>query len=160
MMKLTKYLSAVGRWPVLIGSVLLVTLSVGFALGRAQAQQQAPAQTFDGDAGMISVIIKPDKTGDFENVVAKLKAGLLKGSDERKKQAAGWKIFRSTAPGPQGNVVYVFFIDPVVPNADYTVSKILYGANAIEAQQTFEMYRGAFVGQLPQTLKLVAHLGQ
>src|SRR3954471_19347434 len=51
----------------------------------APAQQPAPAQpaaapglTFDGDAGLLFMQIKPDKTADFESVMAKLNEELAK----------------------------------------------------------------------------------
>ncbi|MEP7307610.1 MAG: hypothetical protein ABJA98_19070 [Acidobacteriota bacterium] len=90
--------------------------------------QQAAAPTkrvFASDAGMILNFIKPDKTADFEEVMAKLKEALQKSDKpERKQQAASWKVFKS--PDPAGaNVLYVFVIEPSVKDADYTVSNIL-----------------------------------
>ncbi len=74
---------------------------------------------------MVLNFIKPDKTADFEAVMAKLKEALQKSEKpERKQQAASWKVFKS--PEPAGaNVLYVFVIDPAVKDADYTVSNIL-----------------------------------
>ena len=58
--------------------------------------------------------IKPDKTADFESVMAKLRDALTKtDKPERKQQASGWKIYKSTEPGPGGNVLYVAVINPV-----------------------------------------------
>ena len=58
--------------------------------------------------------IKPDKTADFESVMAKLRDALAKtDKPERKQQASGWKIYKSTEPGPGGNVLYVAVITPV-----------------------------------------------
>jgi ribosomal protein S2 len=57
--------------------------------------------------------IKPDKTSDFESVIAKLREALQKSDKpERRKQAAGWKVFRGVEPAGNGNVLYVFVIDP------------------------------------------------
>jgi hypothetical protein len=102
---------------------------------RAQAQAPAPAQQgtavsnqrlFPNDAGMVLNFIKPDKTTDFEAVVAKLKEALQKSDKpERKQQAASWKVFKSPDPAAGGNVLYVFLIVPSVKDADYTVSNIL-----------------------------------
>src|SRR3954449_10176386 len=87
----------------------------------------APGLTFDGDAGLLFMQIKPDKVADFESVMAKLHEALAKtDKPERKQQAAGWKIYKSTEPGPGGNVLYVAIINPTLKGADYTVAKILY----------------------------------
>ncbi len=75
---------------------------------------------------MVLNFIKPDKTADFEAVIAKLKEALQKSEKpERKQQAASWKVFKSPDPAAGGNVLYVFVIDPAVKGADYTVSTIL-----------------------------------
>ena len=71
--------------------------------------------------------VKPDKTADFESVMAKLHQALAKSDKpERRQQASGWKIFKSTEPGPGGNVLYVAIIFACGKGADYTVAKILY----------------------------------
>ena len=68
---------------------------------------------FASDAGMVLNFIKPDKTADFEAVMAKLKEALQKSDKpERKQQAASWKVFKSPEPAAGGNVLYVFVIDP------------------------------------------------
>ena len=66
------------------------------------AAQAAPtARVFPNDGGMVLNFIKPDKTADFEAVVAKLKEALQKSEKpERKQQAASWKVFKS--PDPAG----------------------------------------------------------
>jgi hypothetical protein len=130
----------------------------------APAQQPAAAQptaapglTFDGDAGLIFMQIKPDKTADFESVMAKLRDALTKtDKPERKQQAAGWKIFKSSEPGPNGNVLYVAIINPALKGADYTVAKILYEVFPTEVQTIFPTYRDSFAaGQSRTYLNLV-----
>src|SRR5687768_7254935 len=64
------------------------------------AQPAQPGLTFDGDAGLLFMQIKPDKTADFESVMARLRDALTKtDKPERKQQATGWKIYKSTEPG-------------------------------------------------------------
>ena len=49
---------------------------------------------------MVLNFIKPDKTADFEMLVAKLKEALQKSEKpERKQQAASWKVFKAAEPG-------------------------------------------------------------
>lgn len=127
-----------------------------------QAQSAVNTRTFPGDAGMILNFIKPDKTADFEAVMAKLKEALQKSEKpERKQQAAGWKIFKS--PDPAGaNTLYVFVIDPAVKGADYSVANIL--AEAFPPEQVNELYKqyaGAYAqGQNIVNLNMLLELGK
>ena len=85
----------------------------------AQNQSAQSLRVFNSDAAIVLNFIKPEKTADFEQVVAKLKEALAK-SDKtgRKDQAAGWKIFRAVEPAANGAALYVFAIDPAVHDAD------------------------------------------
>jgi hypothetical protein len=129
----------------------------------AAAAQAAPtARTFAGDGGMVLNFIKPDKTADFEAVIAKLKEGLQKSAKpERKQQAASWKVFKSPEPAAGGNVLYVFIIDPSVKGADYTVSNILAEAFPAEVNALYKQYVEAYAsGQNFVNLTLVSDLGK
>jgi hypothetical protein len=133
------------------------------AAGAQQAQQAAPARVFGSDAGMVLNFIKPDKTADFEAIVAKLKEALAKSDKpERKEQAASWKVFRAVEPGANGAVLYVFNVDPAVKGADYTVSTILAEAfPPAEVNTLYRQYAEAYAsGQNFVNLTLVAALGQ
>ena len=130
--------------------VMLPAFSQGHAGAQEAAQQQAaPKLTFEGDTALWTVAIKPDKTADFEKIIAKLHEGLSKSDKpERKQQAAGWKVMKLAKPLPDGNVAYVHIINPVVPGADYTVMQALYDMFPEERQTLYEMYRGAFAANL------------
>lgn len=135
--------------------VVLPAFSQGHAGAQeaAQPQQQqqpaAPKLTFDGDTALWTVAIKPDKTGDFEKIMAKLHEGLAKSQKpDQQKQATGWKVMKLAKPLPDGNVAYVHIINPVVPGADYTVMQNLYDMFPEERQALYEMYRGAFAANL------------
>lgn len=112
-------------------------------------QQAAPKMTFEGDTALWTVAIKPDKTTDFEKIVAKLHEGLAKSDKpERKQQASGWKVMKLAKPLPDGNIGYVHIINPVVAGADYTVMQALYEMFPEERQALYELYRGAFAANL------------
>jgi hypothetical protein len=102
------------------GMAVAAVMFVGASVAHAQdppAQPAAPAApvlTLEGDVALITILIKPEKTADFELVLNKLKEALAKSDKpERKQQAAGWKIFKSTQMA-QGSAVYIMRIDPVV----------------------------------------------
>jgi hypothetical protein len=110
-----------------------------------QAQPQAQKLTFEGDTALWTVSIKPDKTADFEKIIAKLHEGLKKSDKpEKQQQATGWKVMRLAKPLPDGMIAYVHIINPVVPGADYTVMQNLYDLFPDERLALYELYRGAF----------------
>jgi hypothetical protein len=144
----------------------LMSTTAVYAQQPAQPAQQAAAaptaRVFGNDAGMVLNFIKPDKTADFEAVMAKLKEALGKSEKpERKEQAKSWKVFKSPDPAAGGNVLYVFMIDPSVKGADYTVSTILAEAFPQEVQTLYKQYADAYAsGQNFVNLQLVSDLGK
>jgi hypothetical protein len=124
--------------------------AVVFTATSAPAQQAGDGGhnkfTLEGQAALWTVAIRPDKTADFERVVAKLRQALMTSDKpERRQQAQGWTVLRLMTPLPDGNVAYVHDVRPVVPGADYSVMQILYDAFPNERQALYELYRGAFV---------------
>lgn len=128
--------------------------------GEAASEAQR-GRVFGSDAGIIFNQVKPDKTADFERVIARLREALERSSNPvRRQQAAGWRVFRSVEPGPNGSVLYLFWVNPAVKGEDYTVSKILAEAFPQEAQELYTAYAGAYAaGQNLLNLELVAALG-
>jgi hypothetical protein len=150
-------------------------LSAGTVFAQAAPAQQPPPQqppaaaaaapttrTFANDGGLVLNFIKPDKTADFEAVVAKLKEALQKSEKpERKQQAASWKVFKSPDPAAGGNVLYIFMIDPSVKGADYTVSTILAEAFPTEVNDLYKKYAESYAsGQNFVNLSLISDLGK
>lgn len=123
----------------------------GFALaGAAVASAQEPAKpvlTLEGDATVVIVLIKPDKTADFETVLAKYKEALAK-SDKpaRKEQLAGLKIYKSpTAMG--GNTAYILSVDPVVKGEEYDITRVINEVFPSEVTDMFNKYKEAYAGR-------------
>jgi hypothetical protein len=107
----------------------------------AGAQAPAPAPSvpasrkFTSDSGIMFNVIKPDKTADFEAVMARVKEALGKSQDQkRKQQALSWRVLKGLEPGPGGNVIYIFWFDPAVKDEEYTITDILREAFPNEAQ--------------------------
>lgn len=138
-----------------LAGVTFMGASNAVAQDPAAAQPAAPAApvlTLDGDVAMINIFIKPDKTADFESVLAKLKEALQKSEKaERKQQAAGWKILKN--PQPQKitptveAVQYVFMIDPVVKGQEYDISRLIAEVFPTEVQEIFAKYKDSFAGR-------------
>ena len=158
-------------WIALLAFLGVLTASMASVQAQGQPAAQAPAQqaqaapaarVFGSDAGMVLNFIKADKTADFEAIIAKLKEALQKSTKpERKEQAASWKVFKAVESGAGGSAMYVFFVDPAVKGADYTVSAILAEGFPAEVQELFKQYSEAYAsGQNIVNLALVADLGK
>jgi len=105
----------------------------------------APGRVFAAEHGMIFNAIRPDKVADFETVLAKLRQALETSKNPtRAAQGQSWKVFKAAEPGPNGSVLYVFVMDPVVKGADYGVAKVLAEAYPTEIAELYRMYNGAF----------------
>jgi hypothetical protein len=97
--------------------------------------------TFSDDGGLMILFIKPDKTGDFEAVLARIKDNLLKSDKpEQRQQAAGWKVYKARETGTGGAAMYVLVMDPVVKGADYSLGALLGEAAGAEGDPKTSMY--------------------
>lgn len=148
---------------VLLAGAILIMPAFSQGHGTAYAQQ-AQKLTFDGDAVVWMVTVKPDKTAEFESVIASLKDALAKSSNpEAKQQAAGWKVVKSAKPQPDGTIVYAHIINPVVKGADYSVLQNIYAVvtDPTEQRAIYDKYAAAFGTTLMQApFNGVANFGQ
>ena len=129
-----------------------------YAQDPAAAQQPAaaaaPKVSFTSDAGILLVQIKPDQTAVFEEMVAKLKAGLAKTEDATlKQQAAGFKVFKAAEPFG-ANALYVVMVEPTVPGAEYELFAMLQKVmtpdelRAPDMAETWKRFAAAFAAGL------------
>lgn len=109
------------------------------------AEAEPLAGTFEAPAGLILSYIKSDGSGDFERVMTSLGAALAGSDDEALRELlAGWRLYRAREPGPEGEVLYVWLIDPAVAGADYAVPELLGAALPDESQALFDAFSEAF----------------
>ncbi len=108
-------------------------------------EAEPPAGTFEAPAGLILSYIKSDGSGDFERVMTSLGAALAGSEDEALRDLlAGWRLYRAREPGPEGEILYVWLIDPAVAGADYAVPELLGAALPDESQALFDAFSEAF----------------
>lgn len=147
-----------------VGVITRVAVTAVLALGAATASAQeppkAPVFTIAGEAAVITMLIKPDKTTDFELVLARLKEALQKSENPRRReQAAGWKVFKSSQAA-QGNAVYVMRIDPVIKGEEYDITRLIAEVFPVEVQDLFLKYKEAFAGRGVTELAPVMSMSQ
>ena len=139
---------------VVSGMALAVLVLAGAGVAQAQ-EAEKPVLPLEGDAVVITMLIKPDKTADFESVIANYKEAFAKSEKPvRKQQLAGIKFFKSPQMA-QGNAVYIIYVDPVVPNEEYDISRVIAEVFPVEVQDVFEKYKGAFAGRAITSLQKV-----
>lgn len=107
--------------------------------------EEQPAGTFVAPAGLVLSYVKSDGRADFERVMASLGAALAGSEDEELRALPdGWRLYRAQEPGPEGEVLYVWLIDPAVAGADYAVPELLGAALPDESQALFDAFSAAF----------------
>lgn len=117
------------------------------ALAAQPAEPPKPILTLDGPVSLITVLIKPDKTADFEMVLDRLRDALGKSENPaRRQQAAGWFVYKG-AQQVQGNAVYIMRIEPVIAGQEYDISRLIAEVFPTEVQEIFAKYRDAFAGR-------------
>ncbi len=130
----------------------------------AQQAQAAPSpRIFTGETGLVLNFIKPDKTKDFEAIIAKVKEALSSSAKPaRQEQAKSWRVFKAAEPAAAGAALYVFLVDPPVKEADYSLTAILGEATpADEMTQLTKQYVDAYAsGQNFVNLALVSDLAK
>jgi hypothetical protein len=104
----------------------------------------AERPAFDGDASLMIKFVRPAKVPAFEANLARIERGLRTISDARgRRNAVTYRVFRAKESASNGDVVYVCQVSPVVPGADYTMSKILANSLPSEAEVAFRDYAEA-----------------
>ena len=116
---------------------------------------------FSGDAALTVNVVKADKTADFEKIVGQLQEALQKSTrPERAQQAASWKVYKASEPGPSGSSIYVFLIDPVVADADYTPSAILAEGFPDDVRPLYKALADSLASLTIFNLSLVSDFGK
>jgi hypothetical protein len=126
----------------LAGAVLILP-----AFSQTAFAQNAPQKTtYTGDLVLAAYVVNADKVADYEKVVATLKDSLSKSErPEAKQQLAGWRIIKNSASQPDGNALYVHVINPVVKDADYSITNLVYEVvkDPVQQKMFYDLYRGA-----------------
>jgi hypothetical protein len=140
-----------------MGVALSLAMVAAPAFAQDAAQPAAPVLALDGDAVTMTVLIKPDKTADFEAVLTKVKDALAKSEKpERKEQAAGWTVFKANQ-AVNGNTAYIMIISPVVKGQEYDITRLIAEVFPTEVQDFFQKYKDSFAGRgITQLTKLMS----
>jgi hypothetical protein len=132
---------------VVSGVALAVVTLAGAGVAAAQEPPKAPVMALEGDAAVVTILIKGDKTADFEAVIAKYKEALGKSDNpKRKEQLAGMKFFKSPT-AVQGNAMYIISVDPVLKGEEYDITRVVTEVFPVEVQEVYAKYKDSFAGR-------------
>ena len=96
---------------------------------------------------MLFSAVRAERALDFEAVIGYLQSALAMSTDPMvRAQAEGWKVYKATEPGPNGTLVYVFVLDPVVPGAEYGLGRILADAYPDKITEIWKLYTTSLAG--------------
>ena len=119
----------------------LPRFSIAFALSflavAGSSQTLPPALSPDGDAAVITILIRPDRTKEFEEVLSYA----LRSTD-----AAGWQIFRSQER-VQANATYIVRLDPILKGQEYDFTRLIAQRFPGEAARLKQTYGDALRGR-------------
>jgi hypothetical protein len=115
--------------------------------GQPATPAPPPKVTFTGEIALWAFAVKPDKTADYEKAMQTLKEALMKNTrPEVKQQAAGWRVIKNAGQAqPDGTILYIHVINPVVKDADYSINTLVYEAftGYAERKAFYDMYTGS-----------------
>lgn len=105
-----------------------------------------PTRSFNAPAGMLMIPVLSTKVDDFEKFVGYVQDALAKTTDKAvREQAKGWRFFKIPEPGPNGDVLFAFLLDPAVPCVDYGLMPILNAAvsDGKQLDDIWNLYKGS-----------------
>lgn len=96
-----------------------------------------PTRAFTAPTGLLLHQVAPTRAADFERLIGYLREALEKSTNATlRNQAKGWRFFKVSDVGPNGDIMYAFLLDPAVPCVDYALAPILAEAYPDTAQLT------------------------
>lgn len=96
-----------------------------------------------GASGLVLVLVKADRTADYEAVITALKVALAAAPDAERRVAAGWQVFKAREADAKGNAVYVHWLPSPAADADYRPSLLLDRLSTSLPEALLVKYRDA-----------------
>ena len=125
----------------------------------APAAVQGPYE-FATDLGAFVVVVKSDKAASFDAAMSRLKQVFAATTDkDRKMQAAGWRVLKSSEEATDGAITYLWLIDPVAKTASYDPIAILKAISPADVQPVYDQLQASIVSITRVGLKELLKMG-
>lgn len=117
--------------------------------GRPYTEPRVPVLSFDtAQAVVITVLVRPTRESEFISTLGHLgKALRASAAATRRRQARGWRVFKTSETFGENNVAYVMSLDPLVNRAEYDLIRLIQETYPGEVDAIFGKYREAYAGQ-------------
>jgi len=113
-----------------------------------------------GVSGLVLVLVKADRTADYEAVMTALKTAVAAAPAADQQAADGWQVFKAREADAKGNAVYVHWLPSPVADTDYRPSILLDRLSASLPEALLVKYRDALAAPPTRlTLDAFARLG-
>ena len=90
---------------------------------------KAPERLFNAPVGLLMQPVLATRVADYEKFLGHVFDALASTTDATvRAQAKGWRVFKMSETGPNGDVLFAFLLDPAVPCVDYAFGPILAAA--------------------------------
>lgn len=123
------------------------------------APVQGPYE-FTTELGAFIVVVKADKAASFDGAMARLKQVFATTTEkDRKTQAIGWRVLKSSEDATDGAVTYLWLIDPVAKAASYDPIAILRQISPADVQPVYDQLQASIVSITRVGLKELLKMG-
>jgi hypothetical protein len=104
---------------------------------------QPPQLTFDSDYVIWFYAVQGGRSADFEKFFGRVREAMSKSErPERRAQAQGMKLLKSTSAAPDGTETYVLMINPVSKGQEYSPGMLLFEVFPSEAKELVDELQG------------------
>lgn len=115
---------------------------------------------FATELGAFIVIVKADKAASFDAAMTRLRQVFLATNDkDRKAQATGWRVLKSSEDATDGSITYLWLIDPVAKGASYDPIAILKQIAPADVQPVYDQLQPSIVSITRVGLKELLKMG-
>lgn len=115
---------------------------------------------FTTDLGAFLIVVKSDKAASFDGAMARLKQVVATGTDkDRKSQAIGWRVLKSSEEPTDGAITYLWLIDPVSKATTYDPIAILKELSPADVQPVYDQLQASIVSITRVGLKELLKMG-
>lgn len=123
------------------------------------APVQGPYQ-FATDLGAFIIVVKADKAASFDAAMSRLKQVFTTTSDkDRKAQATGWRVLKSSEEPTDGAITYLWLIDPASKTASYDPIAILKEISPADVQPIYDQLQASISSITRVGLKELLKMG-
>ena len=125
----------------------------------APARPQEPYE-LNTDLGAFLIVVKSDKAGSFDGAMARLKQVIAASSNkDRKAQAAGWRVLKSSEEATDGAITYLWLIEPASKTTSYNPIDIVKELAPADVQPIYDQLQASIVSITRIGLKELLKMG-